>query len=140
MKITMQCQNCGQELLKTLTPSHANDGGHGRNPGAYEVHKRCVTAFSTTGTGYGRYRMFTMMMNTPTMSEHSYVMESNKVSAATKEAGELSLQEVVCLAREKYMTMDPTLTTDSIIDVAVSFDGTLTIFSKLRSAVKLNLL
>ena len=58
------------------------------------------------------------------MSERSYAKTSKIESRAMSDAGIDNLQEAVRIVRETHMELDPTLIADSIIDIAVTFDGT----------------
>ena len=122
--VTMQCQHCLHKVTETYTSKRVDDRGKSHHLGTYECHKRCVAAFNTMGSGYAGYRTFSMMMNMPAMSERSYISTSAKVNKATMEAGDVTLQEAVQVVRNTYLDMDDTLAPDSIIDVAISFDGT----------------
>ena len=115
--ISLQCNCCGQELKNTMSCAQM------KNRNSYETNRRASAAFTTLGARYAGYRKFSMIMNMPAMHEHTYYRNSKHVYDATHSAGQEHLQDAVKIVRQEYMTLDPTLGDNDIINITVTFDG-----------------
>ena len=102
-------QSRGHDVCKTMSSSRVDSTGTITNRGTFEIHNRSVAAFNTMGTGFAGYRTFSMLTNTPAMSERAYILCSNNVSKATSDAGEDKLQEAVNIVRNVHLDLDPSL-------------------------------
>lgn len=88
-----------------------------------DINRRMAKAFLSISKGYAALEQFSMVMNMECMSKHLFHKCSVSVQKLGKVAGIESLAKARARVREYCRKESNELTKDSVIDLAVSFDG-----------------
>lgn len=116
-KLTVECENCADSLT-SVSSSHQIP-----NDTEYDINRRITKAFLSISKGYAALEQFSMVMNMDCMSKDLFHKCSVRVQKLGKVAGIESLKKARARVREYCRRENNELTEESVIDLAVSFDG-----------------
>lgn len=94
------------------------------NSNAFDVNARVTKAFLTFSKGYSALESFCMVMNMQAPTKQTFHDHSQKVFKASKALGIQTMAEARKKVRQYYKNIDPSITDDAVLDIAVSYDGT----------------
>ena len=116
----MKCDNFGEIMSEFHTSPRVDDST--RKP--FQVNKKIVESTIMMGIGYAGLQRFCSTMNMNILNKKPYQKIIEDLSTDFMELKE----KVLGLAREKvreyYMSLDSSLSADSVIDYSVTYDGT----------------
>lgn len=116
-ELTVKCENCEGSIASVSSSMKISDEA------GYDVNTRVVKAFSSISKGHAAVEQFSMIMNMDCISKNLY----NKCSVTVQKLGKMSGIECLSKARARVraycLKENSDLTDDSVIDLAVSFDG-----------------
>lgn len=117
-KIKINCDNCEKEINSFSSQKVSDDSR------TFDINRRVAKAFTTIGKGYGALEQFSLIMNMIPMSNQKFHEYSQYSYSVSKESALVKLELARKNVRKFYKNQDPAITDVSILDLAVSFDGT----------------
>lgn len=118
VQLSVECTDCVSGNIVSISSSKPN-----QSKTEYDINKRVAKAFGTISKGYAAIEQFALVMNMDIMSKAYYSKCMKAVNKSTKMAGIASLSKARLRVREYCLKEDSTLEENSVIDLAVSFDG-----------------
>lgn len=118
-KLQVHCTNCiGLTIAETYTSDKVEN--------KFDVNRRVVKHFLSTGQGFSALQKFCVVMNMDGMSNSTFSKYSKSLSSSAIKAGQINLEKARARVREVYKELDPsnTVNDDDVLDLSVSFDGT----------------
>lgn len=89
----------------------------------YGINMRVAKAFTSISKGFAAVEHFSMVTNMDCMSKHLYNKCSQRVLKLGKMSGIESLSQARDRVRQHCLSEHKELKVDSVLDLAVSFDG-----------------
>ena len=115
--LNIQCSNCGISTHLSSSQKIAN----GR---AYDVNRRAVYFALDSGIGFQGLEKFSSIFDTPMLNKAAYQKHVESIVTITAQETEEELKGAALRLRKLLQLEDQSITDSSIIDIAVSFDGT----------------
>lgn len=116
-QLIVDCENCSDSVVSVSTSTQIpNDDG-------YDVNIRVAKVFTSISKGHAALEQFSMIMNMDCMSKHLYHKCSQQVIKKGKMSGVECLSVARTRVRQHCLAENSCLKDDSVIDLAVSFDG-----------------
>jgi len=113
----MECSSC---KVRTYfdTSDTVNDGK------SNDVNRRAVFFALESGIGFNGLEKFSIVFNSPNLNRVAYYKQVQRILSAVTIETEKELQEAGIRLRHLLKSQDCRITDTSVLDVAVSFDGT----------------
>ena len=113
----LECSNCKTRTYFDTSAS-VNDGK------SNDVNKRAAFFALESGIGYNGLEKFSIIFNSPNLNRVSYYKQVQRVLSTVTTETEKELKEAGIRLRNLLKAEDRDITDSSVLDVAVSFDGT----------------
>lgn len=120
-KLVIKCQSCGYKMGESYT-SPRSKGVSKRPP--FEVNRRVVDGMIGIGLGHSSMEKFCTIMSMRGMSVSSFKSHVDQLTAETEKLEARVLQKARKAVRRAHEAIDPSLDSEAVLDVAVSYDGT----------------
>ena len=113
-----KCSNCKKKTTFSTSKSVATKRGR-----SFDVNRRAVLSALHQGVGFTGLESFCAMLNLPCLDKKSYYKQMNSIVCTIKKAADTEMSSAGKRLRQ-MLEKDEFMTEGSLLDIAVSFDGT----------------
>ena len=115
------CTSC-EETINT-TQSSDRIGGIKSSSAPFVVTRSAVAATVDAGVGHAGLVKFCRYLDMPVVHHKTYQKHVNAITTARTEVARAMLDEAAHIVRKAYRLTDPSINDNTVIDIAVSYDG-----------------
>lgn len=112
------CSSCKKEVTLETSSSITNNGK------SADVNRRAVYHTVESGSGYEGLSSFCAVMNMQCMSKTAYYQHLERIVIALEAEAKEEMKEAAKSLRKKVLEESGCKDVNSVVDVAISFDGT----------------
>ena len=121
-KIIVKCEACGCVISQTFSSKRV-DSTNGKKT-AFDINKKMVSTFNKFGRGHAAMELFSIGLGMNSVSSASYFSLQNLIQKENYNFVVKILTEARQKVRETHIKENPDINPDSILNIAVSYDGT----------------